>query len=68
MAREYRIITYAELYDYLTQHRAVFADDDNFMALYATMQRHTYDNVNDYLYYDMQEKFFRRIAEMGQNR
>lgn len=68
MAREYRIITYAELYDYLTQHRAVFADDDNFMALYATMQRHTYDNVNDYLYHDMQEKFFRRIAEMGQNR
>ena len=27
------------------------------------MQRHTHENVNDYLYYDMLEKFVRRIKE-----
>ncbi len=29
------------------------------------MYRHSLDNVNDYLYYEMQEKFYRRIKEMS---
>ena len=42
----------------------VFATDANFVAFYEAMYRHSLDNVNDYLYYEMQEKFFRRIKEM----
>ena len=61
----YRIITYAEVYDYLTAHKAEFAADDNFVAFYEAMYRHTHDNVNDYLYYEMQEKFFRKIKEIN---
>lgn len=59
----YTIITYADLYYYLTEHKVEFSDDANFVALYEAMYRHTHDNVNDYLYYDMQERFFRCIKE-----
>lgn len=59
----YKIITYADLYDYLSEHKAEFAHDANFVALYEAMYRHTHDNVNDYLYYEMQECFFRRIKD-----
>lgn len=64
MARTYKVITYAHVYDYLTQHKHQFAADANFVAFYEAMYRHSLDNVNDYLYYEMQEKFFRRIQEM----
>lgn len=64
MASTYQMITYAHLYDYLTQHKQAFATDANFVAFYEAMYRHSLDNVNDYLYYEMQEKFFRRIKEM----
>lgn len=64
MASTYQVITYAHVYDYLTQHKHVFATDANFVAFYEAMYRHSLNNVNDYLYYEMQEKFFRRIKEM----
>ena len=64
MASTYKVITYAHLYDYLTQHKQAFSTDANFVAFYEAMYRHSLDNVNDYLYYEMQEKFFRRIQEM----
>ncbi len=59
----YTIVTYADVYDYLTAKRAEFAADGNFVAFYEAMLRHTHDNVNDYLYHEMQETFFRRIKE-----
>ena len=65
MASTYKVITYAHVYDYLTRHKHLFAADANFVAFYEAMYRHTLDNVNDYLYYEMQEKFFRRIKEMS---
>lgn len=65
MARTYKVITYAHVYDYLSRHKHQFAADANFVAFYEAMYRHTLDNVNDYLYYEMQEKFFRRIKEMS---
>ena len=46
----YTIITYADVYDYLTEKRNEFAGDSNFVAFYEAMYRHTHDNVNDYLY------------------
>ena len=63
MQKEYRIITYADLYAFLSARKDEFTDDDNFVALYDVMHRHTHENVNDYLYHEMQEKFFRRIRE-----
>lgn len=62
----YTIITYANVYEYLTENRCVFAHDSNFIAFYEAMYRHTHDNVNDYLYHEMQEMFFRRIKELQQ--
>jgi ATP-dependent Clp endopeptidase proteolytic subunit ClpP len=59
----YTIITYADVYDYLTGKYKEFSSDSNFVAFYEAMYRHTHDNVNDYLYHEMQEKFFRRIRE-----
>lgn len=60
MGKIYKIITYADLYSYL-KNNLVFSNDTNFVAFFEAMKRHTYENVNDYLYYEMQEKFFRRI-------
>ena len=65
MASTYQVITYAHVYDYLTRHKHQFDADTNFVAFYEAMYRHTLDNVNDYLYYEMQEKFFRRIKDMS---
>ena len=64
MAGTYKVITYAHVYDYLTLHKHQFAADSNFVAFYEAMYRHTHDNVNDYLYHEMQETFFRRIKEL----
>ena len=59
----YEKITYKDIYDYLEENISVFQDDANFMAFFDAMHRHTHDNVNDYLYYEMQEKLNRRIKE-----
>ena len=64
MKELYSIITYADVYEYLTENFRSIQDDSNFVAFYDAMYRHTLDNVNDYLYYEMQEKFFRRIEEL----
>ena len=63
MRKVYKIITYADLYAFLTERVKEFADDENFIAFYEAMHRHTHESVNDYLYYEMQEKFFRRIKD-----
>lgn len=63
MRKKYIFVTYKDLYDFLEKNKSVFEHDANFVAFFEAMKRHTYENVNDYLYYDMQEKFFRRIAD-----
>ena len=55
--------TYYDLYNFLKKNISVFEDDSNFVDFYNAMFRHTRDNVNDYLYYEMLEKFVRRINE-----
>ena len=57
----YKVVTYAALYDYLKENFSVFKHDINFVSFYDAMHRHTHDNVNDYLFYEMQDKFIRRI-------
>lgn len=59
----YKVITYGKLYEFLLTTSEV-KEDLNFKAFVEAMHRHTHDNVNDYLYYEMQEKFFNRIKEL----
>lgn len=63
MKKVYKIVTYYDLYNFLKKNISVFEDDSNFVDFYNAMFRHTRDNVNDYLYYDMMEKFVQRINE-----
>lgn len=64
MSDIYKIITYKDLYDFFSKKVSVFEDDANFKAFYEAIQRHTYQNVNAYLYNEMEEKFIRRIKEI----
>jgi len=64
----YKVITYADLYDYLTENISVFKHDINFVSFYEAMRRHTHDNVNDYLFYEMQDKFIRRILAIDKGK
>lgn len=57
----YKIITYKDLYDFLTI--ADIHSDANFEAFYNAIRRHTFDNICDYLYYEMKNKFFRQIKD-----
>lgn len=60
----YMVITYSDLYQFLEITEYV-KSDANFKAFFEAMCRHTYKNVNDYLYYEMMEKFVRRINEVN---
>lgn len=63
MKQYYKIITYRDLYTFLDGRDEV-NNDPNFRAFFEAMYRHTHENVNDYLYYEMLEKFERRIKEV----
>ena len=62
MEELYQVITYGDLHKFLKGRNEVEADA-NFKAFFEAMHRHTHENVNDYLYYDMLEKFIRRIKK-----
>lgn len=68
MSDIYRIITYNELYTFLSEKKDVFNDDANFKAFYEAIKRHTNQNVNAYLYNEMEEKFIRRIREINEQK
>ena len=61
MKKIYSIITYHDLYYFLLKNKSVFEKDRNFVDFHNAMFRHTHNNVNDYLYYEMMEKFAQRI-------
>lgn len=67
MKDKYDIVTYKEIYDFLESHKSIFEDDINFVFFFEAMQRHTYENVNDYLYHEMNEKFLKRIKSTNIN-
>ena len=60
----YQIITYGDLYNYLSGKPQV-DKDHNFRAFKNAMLRHTYSTHNGYLYNEMLEKFERRISEIS---
>ena len=64
MKDKYKVMTYSELYGFLAENKDLFEDDANFCAFFDAMLRHTHNNVNDYLYYEMQDKFVRRINDI----
>ena len=59
----YTIITYKVLYDFLKKYNDLFANDQNFIAFFDAIKRHTYSTSADYLFNDMKERFFKRILE-----
>ena len=63
MKKIYSIVTYHDLYHFLLENKSVFANDRNFVDFHNVMFRHTHNNVNDYLYYEMMEKFVHRIKQ-----
>jgi hypothetical protein len=63
MSDIYTQITYANVYDFLKDRIFSFYNDGNFVAFFEAMERHTHKNVNDYLYFDMLDKFYRRIKK-----
>lgn len=60
---DYTIITYGDLYKFLTDNLDKISHDSNFMAFYEAIFRHTFDNVNDYHYYEMQERLSQRLRQ-----
>ena len=61
---DYTTITYKTLYDFLMDNISVWSKDNNMRAFVEAMKRHTYGNDKEYLYYEMQEKFYRRVSEL----
>lgn len=59
----YKIVTYEKLHKFIQEHISNFNDDRNFVDFHNAMFRHTLDNVNDYLYHDMMEKFINIIVK-----
>ena len=68
MKKIYSTITYHDLYYFLLKNKSVFEMDRNFVDFHNAMFRHTHNNVNDYLYYEMMEKFAQRIKEARDNK
>ena len=63
----YKVITYKELYNFL-KLRPELEGDANFKAFFEAMHRHTHEYINDYLYYEMMEKFALRIKKFKDNK
>lgn len=59
------IITYKEIYEHLKQNYELISKDINFKHFFEAMKRHTYENINDSLYDQMREKFYKRIKRIN---
>lgn len=60
------VISYKQLYDFLSMHLRCFCSDANFVAFYNAMERHTKASDAEYLYEEMRDKFYERIKEAKQ--
>lgn len=65
LRNEYKVITYKNIYEFLNGSKEL-ENDDNLKAFFDAMHRHTHENVNDYLYYEMMQKFVSRINEINE--
>lgn len=58
------VISFKQLYDFLSRNLRCFYSDANFVAFYNAMERHTKATDAEYLYEEMRDKFYERIKEM----
>ncbi len=58
------VISFKQLYDFLSRNLRCFCSDANFVAFYNAMERHTKATDAEYLYEEMRDKFYERIKEM----
>lgn len=60
----YKVISYKEIYDSLEKEgKNELENDVNFNAFFDAMKRHTYKNINEYLYEEMQHTFYSQIRK-----
>ena len=64
MKEIYKVVRFSELVTCLEKDIESWKNDSNMSAFIETLTRHTKDNVNDYLYDEMLEKFYKRINEI----
>lgn len=60
----FKVVKFSELVICLDKDIESWKNDSNMSAFIETLKRHTKDNVNDYLYDEMLEKFYKRINEI----
>ena len=58
------VISYKQLYDFLSSNLRCFCSDANFVAFYNAMERHTKATDAKFMYEEMRDKFYERIKEM----
>ena len=63
MKNKYNIVTYREVYDFLSKYKHKFENDLNFVAFFNALKRHTFETENEYYFQEMMEKFYRRVEE-----
>jgi hypothetical protein len=56
-----RILLNEDIYEHLKHNYELISKDINFKYFFEAMKRHTYENINDSLYDEMKEKFYKRI-------
>ena len=61
MKNKYKIVTYREVYDFLSKYKHKFENDSNFVAFFNAIKRHTFETENEYYFQEMMEKFYRRL-------
>ena len=61
MRNIYKIVTYGEVYDFLSDYKHKFENDSNFIAFFNAIKRHTFETENEYYFQEMMEKFYRRL-------
>ena len=61
MRNIYKIVTYGEVYDFLSDYKHKFENDLNFVAFFNAIKRHTFKTENEYYFQEMMEKFYRRL-------
>lgn len=64
----FKFISYKDLYEHLNKsdYDEIFENDNNFKAFRDVIFRHTLTSANEYLYYEMLEKFKNRIKQTKQ--
>ena len=60
------VISYKQLYDFLSSNLRCFCSDANFVAFYNAIERHTKATDAEFMYEEMRDKFYGRIKEMKQ--